>query len=71
MLQWEPADSFEQLLAVANLQSMLRSGGFLLSNNTLPLLPSSPMRSVDFLSVSYSDRPNDGDAITWYRRSRD
>ena len=64
-------DSFEQLLAVANLQSMLRSGGFLLSNNTLPLLPSSPMRLVDFLSVSYSDRPNDGDAIAWYERSRD
>jgi hypothetical protein len=64
-------DSFEQLLAVANLQSMLRPGGFLLSNNTLPLLPSSSMRSVDFLSVSYSDRPNDGDVIAWYQRSTD
>ncbi len=61
-------DSFEQLLAVGNLQSMLRPGGFLLSNNTLPLLPSAPMRSVDFLSVSYSDRPNDGDVIAWYQR---
>ncbi len=62
-------DSFEQLLAVANLQSMLRPGGLLLSNNTLPLLPSSPMRSVDSVSISYSDRPNDGDVIVWYQRS--
>jgi hypothetical protein len=64
-------DSFEQLLAVGNVQSMLRPGGFLLSNNTLPLLPSLPLRSVDFLSVSYSDRPNDGDAIAWYQRAQD
>jgi hypothetical protein len=64
-------DSFEQLLAVANLQIMLRPGGFLLSNNTLPMLPSSPMRLVDLRSVSYSDRPNDGDVIAWYQRSPD
>jgi hypothetical protein len=64
-------DSFEQLLAFANVQSMLRPGGFLLSNNTLPLLPSSPMRWVDSVSISYSDRPNDGDVIVWYQRSPD
>jgi hypothetical protein len=64
-------DSFEQLLALANTQSMLRPGGFLLSNNVLPLLPSIPMRSVDVLSVTYSDRPNDGDVIVWYQRSPD
>jgi hypothetical protein len=64
-------DSFEQLLAVANLQSMLRPGGFLLSNNILPLLPSSSIRSVDLRSVSYSDRPNDGDVIAWYQRPQD
>lgn len=61
-------DSFEQLLADTNLQSMLRPGGFVLSNNTLPVLPSSAMRSVGFLSVSYSDRPNDGDVVAWYQR---
>ena len=64
-------DSFEQLLALANTQSMLRPGGFLLSNNVLPLLPSLSMRSVSYLSVEYSDRPNDGDVIAWFRRSPD
>jgi len=62
-------DSFEQLLAVANAQTMLRPGGFLLSNNLLPLLPSFAMRLVTHLSTSYSDRPNDGDVISWYQRS--
>jgi len=50
---------------------MLRPGGWLLSNNVLPLLPSMPMRSLDVLSVLYSDRPNDGDVISWYQRSPD
>lgn len=61
-------DSFEQLLAVANSQPMLRPGGFLFSNNVLPLLPSLGMRLVNHLSISYSDRPNDGDVISWYQR---
>jgi SAM-dependent methyltransferase len=64
-------DSFEQLLAVANTQAMLRPGGFLLSNNLLPLLPAFQMRALDVLSVLYSDRANDGDVISWYQRSPD
>jgi hypothetical protein len=62
-------DSFEQLLAVDNAQIMLRPGGFLLSNNLLPLLPSFAMRLVTHLSISYSERPNDGDVVSWYQRS--
>jgi SAM-dependent methyltransferase len=62
-------DSFEQLLAVANGQLMLRPGGFLLSNNALPILPSSSMHLLNHLSLFYSDRPNDGDVISWYQRS--
>jgi hypothetical protein len=62
---------FEQLLALANTQNMLRPGGFLLSNDSLPLLDASPMRSVDFLQLFYSDRPEDGDVIVWYQRSLD
>ncbi len=62
---------FEQLLALANTQNMLRPGGFLLSNDSLPLLDASPMRSVDFLQLFYSDRPEDGDVIVWYQRSPD
>lgn len=64
-------DPFEQSLGLANTQIMLRPGGFLLSNNVLPLQPSLSMRSVDYLSVAYSYRPNDGDVIAWYQRSPD
>ena len=62
-------DFFEQLLALANTQSMLRPGGFLLSNNSLPVLSSSEMRAVDYLSLVYSDVPEDGDVIAWYQRT--
>jgi hypothetical protein len=60
---------FEQLLALANTQSMLHPGGFLLSNNSLPVLSASPMRAVDYLSIFYSDLPDDGDVIIWYQRA--
>lgn len=61
-------DVFEQSLALKNIESMLRPGGFLLSNNALLELPDSKMKSVDYLSTSYSDRDADGDHIVWYRR---
>lgn len=62
-------DVFEQCLALANMERMLRPGGFLLSNNALFELPSSRMRSVGYETVVYSDKPNDGDHIVWYQRS--
>lgn len=61
-------DTFEQSLALTNIQSMLRPGGFLLTNNLLLELPSLKMRSGDYVSVEYSPRPADGDRILWYRR---
>ena len=61
-------DTFEQSLALANVQSMLRPGGFLLTNNLLLELPASKMKSVDYVSVEYSSREADGDQIMWYRR---
>lgn len=61
-------DTFEQSLALTNIQSMLRPGGFLLTNNLLLELPSLKMRSGDYVSVEYSSRPADGDRILWYRR---
>lgn len=63
-------DVFEQSLALANIERMLRPGGFLLSNNALLELPSSEMRSVGYQTVVYSDRPDDGDHIVWYQRAR-
>jgi hypothetical protein len=62
-------DVFEQNLALANIEKMLRPGGFLLSNNALLELPSSQIRSVGYESVAYSDRPDDGDHIVWYQRA--
>lgn len=63
-------DVFEQCLSLANIERMLRPGGFLLSNNALLELPSSEMHSVGYETVVYSDRPNDGDHIVWYQRAR-
>jgi len=55
----------------AVIQFGLRPGGFLLSNNALLELPASRLRSVGYLTVPYSDRPDDGDHIVWYRRLPD
>jgi hypothetical protein len=64
-------DVFEQSLAMLNVERMLRPGGILLSNNGLLELPSSRVRSVGYLTVVYSDRPEDGDHVIWYQRSPD
>lgn len=64
-------DNFEQSLAMANVERMLRPGGLMLSNNALLELPFSRMHSIDYLTVVYSDRPDDGDHIVWYQRSSD
>lgn len=61
-------DVFEQSLALTNVAHMLRVGGLLLSNNALLELPATRVRSVDYETVVYSDRPNDGDHIVWYQR---
>ena len=61
-------DVFEQSLALANIASMLRPGGVLLSNNVLVELPTTPVRSFGDTRVVYSGRPDDSDQIVWYRR---
>jgi hypothetical protein len=61
-------DVLEQALAMANVEAMLRPGGFLLTNNALLELPASRLRSGGYLTVPYSDRPDDGDHVVWYRR---
>jgi hypothetical protein len=62
-------DVFEQSLALANIERMLRPGGFLLSNNALLELPSSHMHSAGYETVEYSDRAGDGDHVVWYQRA--
>lgn len=61
-------DVFEQSLALANMASVLKPGGFLLSNNAVLELPGSAMRSVGYKTTVYSDREADGDHIVWYRK---
>jgi hypothetical protein len=59
---------FEQSLALANVASMLRPGGFLLSNNVVVELPTTPVHAIGDNRVVYSDRPDDSDDIVWYLR---
>jgi len=61
-------DVFEQSLALLNIESMLRPGGLLLSNNALLELPVTRMKSAGYQTTVYSDRENDGDHIVWYQR---
>jgi hypothetical protein len=61
-------DVFEQSLALANVASMLRPGGILLSNNVLVELPTTPVHAIGHSSATYSDRRDDNDDIVWYRR---
>jgi SAM-dependent methyltransferase len=59
---------FEQALALANIESMLKPGGVLLTNTALPELPASKMRSAGYSTTAYSDRAGDGDHVVWYRK---
>ena len=47
---------FEQSLALANVASMLRPGGFLLSNNVVVELPTTPLHAIGDTRAIYSDR---------------
>jgi hypothetical protein len=58
---------FEQSLAVANLTTMLRRGGLLLSNNLIYELPATSMTLAGEIEVGYTDS-GDGDRIMWYGR---
>jgi len=60
---------FEQSLAMANLENMIRPGGFLLTNNGLPENVPVALQQAGFSTTPYSDRPSDGDHIIWYRRA--
>ena len=63
-------DSFEQGLAMLNLQKMLKVSGVLLSNNALIEFPFNPMHSTGYTSTPYSQQKNDGDVIVWYQKQK-
>ena len=52
---------------MANIRAMLRRGGFLLSNNSLPVLPGSGMQSVGYVTVPLLIAPRRGGHVVWYR----
>jgi SAM-dependent methyltransferase len=60
-------DEFQQALAMANIQRMLRPGGVLLSNNALVELPSSRLHLAGHTTLVYSARKDSGDTIVWYK----
>jgi hypothetical protein len=64
-------DAFEQSLAMSNVQAMLRPDGFLLANNALPEFPFLPLHATGYVTVVYSDRPNDGEHMVWYGQKND
>ena len=64
-------DTFEQSLALANVARMTAVGGLFLSNNSVLELPGSSLRSVGYRTVVFSDRPDDGEHVIFYRRLPD
>jgi SAM-dependent methyltransferase len=64
-------DTFEQCLALANLARMTAVGGLFLSNNVVLELPGSALRSVGYRTVVFSDAPDDGEHVFFYRRLPD
>jgi SAM-dependent methyltransferase len=61
-------DTLEQALALQNVSTLLKPGGFLLSNDWLPPLPEVPMRSVGYTFVRYAEGASAGDNIFWWKR---
>jgi len=61
-------DTFEQCLALANVARMTTVGGLFLSNNAVLELPGSALRSVGYKTVVFSDQPDDGEHVIFYRR---
>ena len=60
-------DTLDQSIALANIDAMLGSAGFLLTNTELPVTGASSMELVDALTTIYTGA-QDGDHILWYRR---
>lgn len=61
-------DAFQQGLAEANIQEMLRPGGIFLCNDALPDLAALSLHPAGETSTVYSRRPDDADRIIRYLR---
>src|SRR6266480_1045749 len=61
-------DTVEQALALQNISTLLKPGGFFLTNDWLPGLPQIPMRSMGYTPVRYGESGDWGDNIFWWQR---
>ena len=60
-------DKLDQSLAFAGIESMLRPGGFFITNNVIVELPLSRLRSVGIATVQHTAEKIDH--VFWYRRN--
>jgi len=61
-------DYFEQALALQNISTVLKPGGFLLANDLSLAPPEIPMRRVGYTSVRYGEGESLRDYIFWWLR---
>ena len=61
-------DTFEQALALRNISSLLKPGGFFLTNDWLPHVHQIPMRSTGYTPVRYGESGDWGDNVYWWQR---
>jgi hypothetical protein len=62
-------DKFDQSLAFNSIESMLKPGGYFLTNNVIVELPTSRLRAVGGLTVQTASDPPAVERIIWYRRN--
>ena len=61
-------DTFEQALALRNISTLLKPGGFFLTNDWLPHVHQIPMRSTGYTPVRYGESGDWGDNVFWWQR---
>ena len=61
-------DAFEQALALRNIATLLKPGGFFLTNDWLPHVSQIPMRSMGYTPVRYGESGDWGDNVFWWQR---
>ena len=61
-------DAFEQALALRNIATLLKPGGFFLTNDWLPHVSQIPMRSMGYTPVRYGESGGWGDNVFWWQR---
>jgi SAM-dependent methyltransferase len=62
-------DTFEQALALRNISSLLKPGGFFLTNDWLPQVSETQMRSTGYTLVQYGESSDWGDNVFWWQRN--